>query len=259
MFGFGRADRKPVNPVRLIQDPAGAPAFDLDKVRDAGHINLAKAADKAGLALSKRDLAGTRAQSVLVLDHSGSMSGDYRSGAVQTLVERVLGFTLQIDTDGTVPVIAFDHKVHQPVEVTVDTYSGVVDREIWQPRGMGSTNLAGALTVVRNMAAETKSPLYVAVITDGEPDDVKAATEVVCDLARYPVFIKFLALRPVRYLATLDDLDDTFRLLDNCDAQPGRGSAVNLLTCSDMDFQDAMADEWDGWIALATKAGVLLT
>lgn len=258
MFGFGRAERTPVNPVRLVRDTTGAPAFNLEKVRQAGHLNLAKAADKAGLALSKRDLSGMRAQSVLVLDHSGSMIDDYRSGAVQTLVERVLGFALQIDTDGTVPVIPFDHRVYPPVDVTVSNFSGAVDRDIWRPRGMGSTNLAGALSAVRDMAAKTKTPLYVAVITDGEPDDVKEATKVVCDMARYPAFIKFLALRPVKYLATLDDLDDSFRLLDNCDAQPGRGSSVNLLTCSDMDFQEAMAGEWDSWINLATKAGVLL-
>jgi hypothetical protein len=257
VFGFGRSKDGPANPVPLSRDAAGAPAVDLAKVRDSGHISLAKAADSAGIALSKRGLAGMRAQGVLVLDHSGSMQREYQNGSVQTLVERVLGYTLQIDADGTVPVIAFDHRVHAPVDVTISNYENVVDLKIWQRHGMGSTNLAGALAKVRDLAAKTKMPMYVPVITDGDPDDPGAATEIVCDLARYPVFLKFLALRPVPYLSTLDTLGDSKRLIDNCNAQPVRGSSLNLLSCSDLDFQEAMADEWDAWTAAALKAGVV--
>lgn len=241
----------------LVQEAAGTPAVNLDKVRSGGHINLAKAADKAGLALSKRDLAGIRAQALLVLDHSGSMGSDYRSGAVQTLVERVLGFALQIDVDGTVPVLAFDYTVHPAVEVNVGSYSGVVDRALWRPAQMGSTNLAAALSAVRDMAAKTTVPMYAAVITDGDPDDARAATKIVCDLARYPVFIKFLALRSVPYLSTLDTLGDSQRLLDNCNAQP-KDSSLDLLTCTDTQFAEAMAEEWDQWVPRALQAGVLL-
>jgi hypothetical protein len=258
---MGREDRSPVNPVALVRDAAGSAAVDLAKIRDAGHVSLAKAADKAGIALSKRDLSGIRAQAACVLDHSGSMSGDYKSGAVQALVERVLGFSLQIDVDGSVPVIAFDHRIHPAVDVTVANYSGVVDRQIWRPRDMGTTNLAAALEVVRDMAAKTPAPLYVSVVTDGEPDDPHAATRVVCDLARYPVFLKFLAVRPVAYLAKLDKLDGSKRLLDNCNAKPelkGSGASLSLLACSELEFQDAMADEWDQWILRAKAAGVLL-
>lgn len=257
MFGMGKG-WKPRNPVKFARDPGEKPAVNLEKVRDGGHISLAKAADKAGIALSQRDLAGVRAQAVCVLDHSGSMVQDYRSGAVQTLVERVLGFSLQIDVDGTVPVIPFDFDVHPSVDVTVGSYSGVVDREIWKPQSMGSTNLAGALLVVKGMAAVTTVPIYAAIVTDGEPDDPRAATEIVCELAQYPVFLKFLALRPVAYLSTLDTLGDGKRLLDNCNAKPDKGSGLNLLTCSELEFQNAMAEEWDMWAAAAVKAGVLL-
>jgi hypothetical protein len=165
---FNRGAITPARTVNLVKDPTGAPAVNLTKVRDAGHVDLAKRADKAGLALSKRGLAGIRAQALLVLDHSGSMRADYASGAVQTLVERALGFAL----------------------------------------------------------------------------------------ARYPVFVKFLAVAPVAYLNELDDLGNDRRLLDNVDAKPS-SPALNLRTCTDAQFADAMVDEWDTWIAAATKAGVL--
>lgn len=256
MWGLG-SDRSPVNPLPLVRVAGGGAAVDLEKVRGAGHINLAKAADEAGAALARRGLAGIRAQAVGVVDHSMSMRMDFHSGAVGRLIERMLGFALQFDADGRVPVLAFDDEVYAPVEATVDNYTTVVADQIWRPNEMGSTNLAAALDAVRQMAATTTMPLYVAIATDGEPNDEKGATKIVCDLARYPVFVKFLALRPVAYLSRLDKLDDSKRLLDNCNAQPGKGSGLSLLSCSDAAFQEAMADEWDLWIDRALKAGVL--
>lgn len=238
--------------VNLVKDPTGASAINLSKVRDAGHLDLAKRADKAGLALSKRGLAGIRAQAVLILDHSGSMHGDYQNGKVQTLVERVLGFALQIDVDGTVPVIPFDSHLHPTVEVSQDNYTGVVDREIWKDR-MGSTNLAQALTAVRDLAKITTTPIFCAVVTDGNPDSKYDTTGVVVDLARYPVFLKFLAIREVPYLAELDDMNPDLRLLDNVDAKFFDDPA----SVSDLQFAEAMADEWDTWLTAATAAGVL--
>lgn len=258
MFGFG-VNRTPANPVALVQETAGAPAVNLAKVRDSGHINLAKAADKAGLALSKRDLAGIRAKVVCVLDHSGSMAADFRSRSVHRLVERVLGFALQIDVDGTVPVIPFDGRVWPTVNVTVDNYARAVDEQIWKPQQMGSTDLAAALEVVREMAAKTKVPMYVPIVTDGNPDRQGPTTDIVCDLARYPVFLKFAAIKPVSYLSQLDELGDNKRLLDNCNAQPQKGSNLDLLSCTEMEFAEAMADEWDLWVQRALKAGVLLS
>ena len=242
--------------IQLAKDPSGRPAVDLTKVREAGAFELANNGEAAGISLAKRGLAGIRAQAVLVLDHSGSMMRDYQSGAVQALVERVLGFALQIDADGTVPVIAFDHKVRRAVEVTQANYRGVVEREIWRSRDMGTTNLAGALDVVRKMVLTTDLPMYVAIVTDGDPDDQYLATGAVCDLSRYPAFLKFLAVRPVDYLNELDDLDASMRLIDNVDTKPN-DTGLDLLRCTDAQFQDAMADEWDSWFAAAQQAGVL--
>ncbi|WP_053065289.1 VWA domain-containing protein [Micromonospora sp. RV43] len=255
MFGSNRTSRPaPAHPVKLTKDPAGAPAINISKVREAGHIELAKRADKAGLALSKKGLNGIRAQAVLVLDHSGSMLNDYSNGKVQTLVERVLGFSLQIDVDGTVPVVPFDHRVLPTVEVTVDTYRDVVNRKIWRGMGdMGSTRLHEALRVVRDMAVITDAPLFCAVVTDGNPDSRPPTTDIVVDLARYPVFLKFIAIREVPYLQELDDLPADRRLLDNVDAKFFNDpSAV-----SDLEFADALADEWDTWISAAQRAGVV--
>jgi Mg-chelatase subunit ChlD len=253
MFGRNRttATTAPARSVSLVKDPAGAPAVDLDTI--TGHVDLTKRAQKAGISLSKRNLAGIRAQAVLILDHSGSMRDDYRTGVVQTLVERALGFALQIDVDGTIPVIAFDTVVHPAVDVGVHNYAGVVDRDLWRRDRMGRTNLADALTELRDMAATTDAPIFAVVVTDGAPDSRPAATRAVCELAGYPVFLKFLAIKPVDYLQELDDLDASERLVDNVDAK----FLPDPAAMSDLAFADAMVDEWDTWITAAAAVGVL--
>lgn len=265
---MGLFDRKtnnstatPHHTITLTKDPSGAPAVNLTKVREEGHLDLAKRAEKAGIALSKRGLDGIRAQAVLVLDHSGSMHGDYANGKVQTLVERILGFALQIDVDGVVPVIPFDSRVLPAVNVGyaadqsrgVVGYTDVVNKAIWKPNAMGTTELAGALEAVRDMARDTTEPIFCVVVTDGNPNRIPPTTAVVCDLARYPVFIKFVAIREVPYLQQLDDLPNSQRLLDNVDAKFFDDPAA----VTDLAFADALADEWDSWVSAATKAGVL--
>lgn len=238
---------------------ANGPAVDLTKLRGDGKVDLAKKADKAGIALSRAGLHGIRAQAVMLLDHSASMRSDYAGGHVARLVSRALGFALQIDMDGKIPIIAFDTVVHDPVVVTVDNHETAVDR-IWRRGAMGSTNLGAAIRAAIQEAAGNDVPTYCLVVTDGSPylpDRPKAravveATQAVIESARWPVFIKFLALRNVPYLQDLDDLPPTDRLLDNVNA----ATIHDGLT--DMEFAELMAEEWDSWVRAALGAGVLV-
>lgn len=240
----------PKNTAALVRHEG--PANDrvsLEK-RGAG-VDLLKRFDKAGVSLSKRGLSGVRTEALMLLDHSLSMNGDYRNGLVQQLVERALGFALQVDGDGVIPVIPFDSRVSDAVDVTVENHQGVVDRELWRPNRMGSTNLTAALKAVEKIAEKTQAPLFVIVVTDGSPDDRRTTTDAVQRLSQYPVFLKFLAIRPVDYLQELDDMGG--RLVDNADAK----FLANPGSMSDLEFAEAMVDEWDSWISAAQGAGLL--
>lgn len=237
------------------------PAVNLQKLRDEGHVDLAKNADKVGLALLNRGLAGFRGRVIVVLDHSGSMRSEYRLGAVQTLTERALGFGLQIASTGSVTVIPFDTQARLPVQVNVGNYQGVVDREIWEPRNMGSTNLAAPLRMVLREAMNTQEPIICIVVADGSVDygTGPQTTDLFCEMAGYPVWFKLLAIKPVAYFQELDDLEKTQpgrRLLDNVDTKYSTDE-LNLLTCSPLKFAEAMVDELDTWVVAATNAGVL--
>lgn len=264
MFG-SKTTHTPVNPVPITRDVTGAPAIDLDAVKAAGHVELFDSAHAVGVSLLKRKLDGMRGRVMVVLDHSGSMRDDYQKGLVQQLLARALAFGLQVNAGAAIDVIPFDHKLWSTVRVDVGNYQTVVARSIWQRDRMGYTDLARALNHVRQQAASTKQPIVCVVITDGDPFDghdrdrsKAAATEVVCDLARYPVFLKFLSLRDVPYLQELDDLERTrpgVRLLDNVDTKP----IADPYGISDAAFAEAMTDEWDSWLIAAQAAGVLVS
>jgi hypothetical protein len=244
---------EPARTVSFVKDVTGAPAVSFEKVSSQGGVDLTKKFQKAGVSLSKQDLSGVRAQAVLVLDHSASMDQDYANGNVQQIVERALGFALNIDADGKIPVIPFDSRVRKTVVVSLGNYAGVVNNRIWDRHGMGTTNLTDALQVVLDMAKKTDEPLFCIVVTDGAPIDRHSAKRIVCQLASYPVFIKFLAIRPVDFLQDLDDLPDTERLIDNVDAK----FLSDPFGMTDLAFAEAMSDEWASWIDLAKRAGLL--
>jgi hypothetical protein len=231
-----------------------APAVDRGVVLAKGGITLAKKFDGAGVSLAKVNLDGVRAEAVLVLDHSRSMIGDYRNGTVQAIVERALGFALQIDGDGKIPVIPFDSHVYPAVEVTLQNFGDIVNKRLYHPDRMSRTNLRDALAEVLELAKTTDAPLFVIVVTDGQPDDVEGVKRLARELSQYPVFLKFLA---VDHFPFLDELDNslTGRLVDNINSQYlGRGVA----NMEDEDFADAMVEEWASWTRDALAANVLL-
>ena len=115
--------------------------------------------------------------------------------------------------------------------------------------------------VSRTVRRGTDEPIFAIIVTDGSPNDGRRATQLIIELARYPVQIKFLAIREVGYLQEVDDLeehDPGARLLDNVDAKFFNGVAWPLLTdITDLQFAEAMADELDTWLSDAIAKGVL--
>lgn len=253
LFGGGKEEeskKEVARSVKLVKQ--AGPATTLDKVEKAGGISLRKKAEAVGASLQKAGLQGIRAQVVLVLDHSGSMYNDYAHGQVQELTERFLAFGLQVDADGEIPVIPFDSRTYATVKVSLENYQDIVNKQIWKRASMGSTNLASALEEVVRLAKTTDAPIFCGVVTDGSPDSKPETTRIVCELANYPVFLKFLALRDVPYLRDLDSLDDSKRLIDNVNSQ-----TFGSLNITDQKFAESVTEEWDDWVTKAIKVGIL--
>lgn len=253
--------------VRLAPYDTGAAQVNLEKADAGGHVSLVKRAQSVGDQLQKRGLLGVQAEPWLLLDRSGSMHSHYQPGpnggppAVQTIVERALAFALLTSPTGTVNVLGFGSGLTPVVRVTQTNYQGVIGRDIAMPSG--TTNMTAALRVILDRAKVADLPLNVTIVADGGADNPASATRLFCDLSQYAVFMKLLSVIPVPYFATLDDLDDTKRLLDNIDAKPemdkdtGQLLGKSLLDMDDDEFAAAMVDEFDSWIELAKAAQIL--
>lgn len=241
----------PAQTVTLVKDAAGTPANDPSTFP----VALSGVAAITVAELAKRKLEGMRAQVVLLVDHSGSMRPEFASGQVQQLINRILPLALLFDDDGNIPTIPFDGKIWPTLNVNASNFSTVVSDSIWKTNQMGTTNLTDALEALKKMAESSDAPIFAVVLTDGDPDDQASVEQTIVELARYAVFVKFMALKPVAFLSKLDDL--TNRLIDNVDAKPEAGTSLNLLACSDEEFIAALVDEYDTWITTALAAGVL--
>jgi hypothetical protein len=142
----------------------------------------------------------------------------------------VTGFALATDADGEVPLIPFDDEVRTIVPLTTKNATGIVASQIYgspetiwpTPDEMGSTNLGGALRKAREIIDETGRFTIVCVIGDGDPNgpgDPDASTEETIEIGKRGGFVKFVALKMVNWLQTVDKLEET---------QPGRRQYDNV-------------------------------
>lgn len=233
--------------VSLSKRATSASAADLT----AAPPDLIKRVGKAQFALNKIGFDDIEAEVVVLVDRSGSMAG--RDREVQLLLERVLAFGLQVDSDGIIPVIPFSSIMHRHFDVSLNNYLSSA-ANTGAPGG--GTIMAEPLLAARDLAQNSDKPIFLVVIGDGNPNDPGPTTRAVCELAGYPVFIKFISLAQVDYLDELDNLETTqpgARLLDNVDAQ----DVPDPAGISDLDFFQKMVEEWDTWIAAAQQHGLL--
>ncbi|MEV7561425.1 VWA domain-containing protein [Streptomyces sp. NPDC089795] len=232
-----------------------AAAMSLEKVRRAapGLVNLYKAAQ---VSLAKSGVMGQRAAVYLVLDHSGSMSRFYRDGTMQQLAEQVLGLSVNLDDDGTVPLLFFSNGVDLVADLNLENYRGRIER-LHAPLDWGGTCYTPAMLAVieHYQATGSRDPAFVVFQTDGEPFDRKATRELLRRASALPIFWQFVGFGPsrdLRFLRSLDTLDR--RTVDNAGFfAAGRQPAAR----SDADLYDHLMNEFPDWLEAARAAGVL--
>ncbi|WP_405676870.1 VWA domain-containing protein [Streptomyces sp. NBC_01511] len=225
--------------------------IDISKV-PSGLANLAKT---AAVSLEKNSLTGTKAAVYLVLDHSGSMHPYYQDRSVQRLAEQALALSVNLDDDGTVPLIYFGSHVEQPVDARLDNYEGIIDRTHPLVR-WGSTNYAAAIldVVEEHQASGARDAGLVIFQSDGDPDNVLAAEAALKAAANQPVFFAFVGFGDkVDFLKRLDDLPG--RAVDNASFF----HATRPHEVSDAELYDGITSQYGAWVTAATAAGIIRT
>lgn len=227
-------------------------AVSLSKVNaEAPHlVNLVKAVNR--VSLQKGLTPGVDKAAVLAtFDCSGSAQSLYRSGEIQTVADLSFAASLVFDDDGSIPVSLFDNYAYDLGEITLGNCQGFINK---QRPNWGGTEYVSALRWIIDQAgysnvnlgssgggggffrrnsgggglsvkAQAPYPVFAIFVTDGEPQDGHAATELLVRMSQLPIFIQFVGVgqHSFQYLKQLDDLDG--RLIDNAGFFEARGAA----------------------------------
>ena len=216
-----------------------------------GMVNLIK---QAAVSLEKRGLAEARYRVKLVLDISASMTGEFRSGAVNELVRRALALATRLDDDGQVDVYLFGLQAQRRGKVSLDNVNDFVPGLKFGFEG--GTNYVPVMKMVRDdsRAEQGADPVLVLFITDGATSNRPAAEREMLDASSEPIFWKFMGIEAGRvdfeFLEKLDDMPG--RVVDNADFFKVR-SPISL---PDAELFELLVNELDSWDRDSRKAGL---
>jgi hypothetical protein len=223
-------------------------------------VGLVSLAKTAGVSLEKAGVpAGLRAAVYLVVDRSASMSYYFSNGSVQRLADQALGLSVNLDDDGTVPLVFFDDRPYPVVDVSLDRYEGVVAAQHdlhGGDRTMGGTRYTSAMRTViehyRNCGAS--DPALVIFQTDGSPGDRDATRLELAQASKLPIFWSFVGFGPskVQFLTQLDNLRG--RLVDNASYFHAGADPRGL---PDREVYDGITREFGKWLPAARAKGLL--
>jgi hypothetical protein len=230
-LGLSLTPQRLMKTVRFVYDEQGTPAFakdgKLDKLAKSGaHDKLLKGQQAGEEALKNLELRGLRAQMIVLLDGSGSMMSDYRNGKVKQMLIRTLGFTLNLDPDGEIPVIVYGGSVNRPVDINTGNYQQA--DQLVRP-DFGSTSMTQALATALELAAKYGMLTIIVNITDGNPNNQVTMSNQVILSSGYPCIVKNLAIRPVSYLQEIDTLPSQIEVKKDANDNPVRDANGDLI------------------------------
>lgn len=199
------------------------------------------------LCLEKKPLQNLTSRVGVVLDYSGSMSPLYKNGTVQAVLEKLFPLALQFDDNGEMELWIFDDHFHRLENITMDNYYGYIENNVINKYNMGCTEYAPVLKDIysKYMLEETANlPNYIIFITDGDNSDKPAATRVITELSKYPIFIQFVGIGSSKftYLEQLDSMDG--RYVDN--ANFFKINDINKK--EDADLYKELLEEYPTWL-----------
>ena len=222
-------------------------------------VSLAK---PVGVSLAKHKLEQVKAKVAFVLDASGSMSGQFRDGNVQAVLERIAVLAAQFDDDGQMDVWGFAERHKKYPDVSLSNLKGYISSiQTSGKRGMfellptlgGTNNEPPVMNEIVDTFKGSKEPVYIVFITDGGISKTRAIKEAIRESANYPIFWKFVGLGGRNY-GILENLDDfTDRVIDNTDFFP----IDDFKRMSDDILYDKLLTEFAGWLSEAKRKSII--
>lgn len=150
-------------------------------------------ARQAGQALADRGLTGRRAAVYLILDHDWHMEELYESFAVQAFAERVLALSVNLDDDGTVPVIFSSGREPFLEEIRLDNYRGRIG-QLHTQVDWGWGNVADAMrrAISHYQESGASDPAFIVTQVGDEPWDKAEVRSMLQNTASLGIFWLFV-------------------------------------------------------------------
>ena len=216
-------------------------------------INLAK---KATVSLEKYQLNDTVARVGLVLDASGSMMSQYRTGKVQEVIERLLPLAVHFDDDAALDVWAFSSNTIALPPATLNNYADFINTTEggWRNWGMMSiNNEPKVIKQVIELYQQTQLPVLVIFISDGGVSRNKEIKDLLTGAACLPIFWQFVGIGGRNY-GVLEQLDTMAgRVVDNC----GFFALDDLNSVSEQELYDRLLSEFPLWLKAAKNKHII--
>lgn len=243
----------------VVPQPA---RISLEKKLEGKAPALISLAKKASISLAKHKLDTVEARVAFVLDASGSMTGQFKKGHVQAVLDRIAVLSVQFDDDGTMDVWGFAERHKKYPDVTLDNLDGYIaaiqntgKRSAWEilPGLGGTNNEPPVMNEVIDYFKDSALPVFVVCITDGGISKTREIKEAIRRSANYPVFWKFVGLGGSNYgiLERLDTFSD--RRVDNSNFF----AIDNFAHIKDEELYEKLLEEFKDWLGLAKKEGII--
>lgn len=239
--------------------------IDITKKAD---INLLKA--KINFVLEKKGIQDIKARLALVLDISGSMVAQYKSGAVQAFLERIVPVAGRLDDNGILEVWFFGSVFRRTQPVHEQNVEGYIQQtcgewkrtalfikmpKLMSELGGGNNEPLVIRDVIKRYTQEIPSPVPTLVILlgDGGITDEPGIKEALINAAPYPVFWQFVGLAGGNYgiLERLDEMRN--RIVDNADFF----HVDDLSQITDDQLYERLLTEFPNWLKDAKLKGIL--
>lgn len=247
-------------PLQAAAKPPVGVSLEKKLQEQAPHlISLAK---PVSISLAKHKLEHVKAKVAFVLDASGSMTGQFKRGNVQAVLERITVLATQFDDDGQMEVWGFGERHKKYPDVSLSNIKGYINsiqntgkRGLFEllPTLGGTNNEPPVMQNVIKHFKKSAEPVYVVFITDGGISKTRAIKDAIRESADYPIFWKFVGLGGHNY-GILEELDDfTDCRLDNTDFFP----IDDFRTVADDVLYDKLLTEFSGWLAEAKRQSII--
>lgn len=233
--------------------------LSLDKAAKTGDQSIIDLTKKSIIQLEKRNLLNVTARVALVLDASGSMSGQYSRGDVQKVVNRLMPLAINFDDDGDIECWAFAEKTHQLDNITLSNVKEFIrtannGSDRWKVGSRWNEEIPAIQAVIKHFSKFNDGiPTYVLFISDGGVGSVREMKKILSDAARLPIFWQFVGIGGSNYGA-LEKLDEmTGRIIDNCNFF----ALENILSISDEQLYEKLLGEFPDWLKEAKLKNIV--